>query len=135
MKIFFDGGYSPAGMEYALVAGGRTYMRRDLGPGSSMEAEWLALIAALTLANDLGLAEAVLLGDAAAVIAQAHGAIRCPPTYRDHYERFHALPRPAGRLRIRYIKRTQNLAGIALEAVQRWAPPAPLSAITPSSLG
>lgn len=135
MKIFFDGGYSPAGMEYALVAGGRTYMRRDLGDGSSMEAEWLALTAALTLANDLALAEAVLLGDAAAVIAQAHGAIRCPPAYRDHYERFLALPRPAGRLRIRYVKRTQNLAGIALESVQRWTPPPPLPTTTPSALG
>ena len=126
MKIFFDGGYSPAGMEYALVAGGRTYMRRDLGPGSSMEAEWLALTAALTLANDLALAEAVLLGDSAAVIAQAHGAIRCPPAYREHYERFLSLPRPAGRLRIRYIKRTQNLAGIALEAVQEMSISRPL---------
>lgn len=118
MKIFFDGGYSPAGMEYALVAGGRTYMRRDLGAGTSMEAEWHALIAALMLANDLGLAEAVLLGDAAAVIAQAHGAIRCPVACRDHLDRFRALPQPA-HLRIRYIKRTQNLAGIALEAVRR----------------
>lgn len=132
MKIFFDGGYSPAGMEYALVVGGRTWMRRDLGEGSSMEAEWLALIAALTLANDLALPEAVLLGDAAAVIAQAHGAIRCPPAYSDHHARFLALPRPAGRLRIRYIKRTQNLAGIALESVQRWTPPHP-SPVFPSS--
>jgi ribonuclease HI len=126
VKIFFDGGYSPAGMEYALVAGGRTYMRRDLGAGSSMEAEWLALIAALTLADVLALDEAVLLGDAAAVIAQAHGAIRCPPAYRDHYEHFQSLPRPAGRLRIRYIKRTQNLAGIALEAVQQRSMSLPL---------
>ena len=118
MKIFFDGGYSPAGMEYALVAGGRTYMRRDLGEGTSMAAEWHALIAALTLANDLGLAEALLRGDAAAVIAQAHGAIRCPPACRDLSARFHALPRPP-QLRIRYIKRTQNLAGIALEAIRR----------------
>ena len=114
MKIFFDGGLRPAGMEYALVAGGRTYMRRDLGPGTSMEAEWLALTAALRLAHDLGLEEALLLGDAAAVIAQAHGAIRCPPVHRGHLEAFQALPRP-DRLRIRYLRRTQNLAGIVLE--------------------
>jgi ribonuclease HI len=114
VKIFFDGGLRPVGMEYALVAGGRTWMRRDLGPGTSMEAEWLALTAALRLADELGLAEAVLLGDSAAVIAQAHGAIRCPPAHRRHLEEFQALPRPE-RLRIRYIRRTQNLAGIALE--------------------
>lgn len=118
MKIFFDGGLRPAGMEYALVAGGRTWMRRDLGPGTSMEAEWLALTAALRLAGELGLAEAVLLGDSAAVIAQAHGALRCPPAHRDHMETFRSLPRPE-RLRIRYVRRTQNLAGIALEALRR----------------
>ena len=73
MKIFFDGGYSPAGMEYALVAGGRTYMRRDLGEGSSMAAEWLALIAALTLANDLALPEAPMGGEPPSPLALPPG--------------------------------------------------------------
>ena len=117
MKIFFDGGYRPAGMELAVVAGGRTTVERDLGPGSSMDAEWLALIAALERAQALGVADAVLLGDAAAVIAQASGRVRCPHAYRPHFERFHALPRPPGGVRIRYIKRTQNLSGIALAAL------------------
>lgn len=120
MKIFFDGGLRPlpAGMEWAVVAGGRDHVARGLGAGTSMDAEWLALIAAARLAASLELADAVLLGDAAAVIAQASGKVRVPPAYRGHAAAFAAMPR-AGRLRLRYIKRTQNLAGIVLEKARR----------------
>ncbi|CAM3219542.1 MULTISPECIES: reverse transcriptase-like protein [Sphingomonas] len=118
MKIFFDGGYRPCGMEYAVVLGGQALIERDLGPGSAMEAEWLALIAATRLAQERGVCDAILLGDALAVIAQANGKVRVPPLCRPYFERWCALPRPA-RLRLRYVKRTQNLAGIALERLRR----------------
>lgn len=114
VKIFFDGGLRPAGMEIAVVARGTPHITRNLGPGTSMEAEWLALTAALARANELALADVVLLGDAKAVIAQANGTARCPASCRARKAAFDALPRPA-RLRIRYIKRAQNLAGIALQ--------------------
>lgn len=116
MKIFFDGGLRPlpAGMELAVVAAGRHHVERGLGPGTSMTAEWLALIAAMRLANDLELTDAVLLGDAAAVIGQANGALKVPRAHLEHFACYMALPRPA-RYRLRHIKRTQNLAGIALE--------------------
>lgn len=119
MKLFFDGGCRPApiGMEIAIVVRGQSIIRRDLGPGSAMEAEWQALIAAVRHAVDADLREAVLLGDAAAVIGQANGIVRCPPSCRDHMAAFLALPRPRGRMRIRHIKRSQNLAGIALAAL------------------
>ncbi|MEH3048358.1 reverse transcriptase-like protein [Sphingomonas adhaesiva] len=119
MKLFFDGSSRPAphGMATAVVVGGRSHVRRDLGLGTSMEAEWRALLHAVTLAHDMGLADAVLLGDAAAVIAQAKGEARCPPAYRDHLATFQTLPR-IGRLKLRYIRRNQNLAGIALEAMR-----------------
>ncbi|WP_257215093.1 reverse transcriptase-like protein [Sphingomonas sp. R-74633] len=119
MKLFFDGGCRPApiGMELALVVRGQSYIQRDLGPGTAMDAEWLALIAAMRHAYRHGLVDAVLLGDALAVIAQANGQVRCPPSCVRHMEVFRSLPRPAGRLRIRYLKRTQNLAGIALAAL------------------
>lgn len=124
MKLFFDGSSRPAphGMATAVVVGGRAHLRRDLGPGNSMDAEWLALLHAVTLAHDLGLADAVLLGDAAAVIAQAKGEVRCPPACRDHLALFETLPR-LGRQRLRYIRRNQNLAGIALEAMREQAAP------------
>lgn len=116
-KIFFDGGSRPAGMETAIVVRGRSIVTRDLGPGTSMDAEWRALIDAARCAHDLGLADALLLGDCAAVIAQANGTTRCPPSCTAHLAAFRALPAAPGRLRIRYVRRTQNLAGIALARV------------------
>lgn len=116
LKIFFDGGSRPmpGGMEIAIVACGVPTLRLGLGAGSSMDAEWLALIEAMAEAVRRGAPDTLLLGDAAAVIAQANGTARCPASCRAHLERFHALPRPAGRLAIRHIGRGQNLAGIAL---------------------
>ena len=116
MKIFFDGSSRPApvGMATDVVARGQVMVRRDLGPGGSMDAEWLALIAAMQTALAIGAQDVLLLGDAAAVIAQANRKVRCPPSCAVHLATFLALPRPAGRLRIRHIRRTQNLAGIAL---------------------
>jgi ribonuclease HI len=116
MKVFFDGGCRPypVGMELAVVIGGHSIIKRDLGPGSSMDAEWLALIEAMRHAHSHGLIDPVLLGDAAHVIAQANGEARCPPGCLRHMEVFRLLPRPPGRVRIRHVKRTQNLAGIAL---------------------
>lgn len=115
VKIFFDGGLRPAplGMELAVVVGGRVHVRRDLGLGTSMEAEWLALIEAARLVRELGLTDPVFLGDAAAVVAQAKGAARCRGICAEHRLTLASLL-PSRRLRIRYIKRSQNLAGIAL---------------------
>ena len=115
VKLFFDGGSRPAGgMELAVVVGRESVIRRDLGPGTGMDAEWLALIEAMRIAHARGVADPVLLGDAAAVIAQANGLVRCPPSCLRHREVFDGLPRPPGRLRIRWVKRSRNLAGIAL---------------------
>ncbi|WP_322965142.1 reverse transcriptase-like protein [Sphingomonas fuzhouensis] len=122
MKVFFDGGLRPAGMEWAVVLGGRVHITRDVGAGTSMAAEWLALIAATRIAHAAGITDALLLGDAAAVIAQANGKVRVPPAHVGHFAEWSALPRPA-RFRLRHIKRTQNLAGIALGRVHRNRPP------------
>ncbi|KTT98650.1 hypothetical protein NS355_08805 [Sphingomonas yabuuchiae] len=105
-------------MEYAVVIGGHARIVRDLGPGTSMTAEWLALIAATRAAHEAGLTDALLLGDAAAVVAQAMGKVRVPPAHVAHFAEWSALPRPP-RFRLRHIKRTQNLAGIALGRVHQ----------------
>ena len=113
MKVFFDGGCRPLphGMETAVVVKGQAYIRRDLGPGTSMHAEWLALCHAVELAAALGLENPAFLGDALAVIEQATGKVRCRDEYRHHLD---ALAQIATSPRIRYVKRSQNLAGIAL---------------------
>lgn len=115
-KIYFDGGArpNPGAMEIAVVIGGQAHIRRDLGHGSSMDAEWLALIEARVMARSLGIPDAVFLGDAAAVLAQASGKARCPAAFRSHREAFLALADGGGQPRLRYVKRSQNLAGIAL---------------------
>lgn len=115
VKIYFDGGCrpNPGEMEIAVVTGRHELIRRGIGRGSSMDAEWLALIEALALATSLGLADFVLLGDAAAVIQQATGPVKCRGNACEHRERFVALA-ATGLPRIRYVKRSQNRAGIAL---------------------
>lgn len=115
-KIYFDGGCrpNPGRMETAVVTGGAAVVVRDAGIGTSMDAEWLALIAALRLAQDMGLANYILLGDAAAVIEQANGIVRARGEAAGHLANFLALVGEEPMPHVRYIKRTQNLAGIAL---------------------
>lgn len=116
IKIYFDGGCrpNPGKMETAVVTGGAAVVVRDAGIGSSQDAEWLALIAALRLARDLGLANFILLGDAAGVVAQANGTVRARGGAAEHLARFRALASDGPAPAVRHIKRTQNLAGIAL---------------------
>jgi ribonuclease HI len=116
IKIYFDGGCrpNPGRMEIAVVVSGVATVDRDAGTGSSMDAEWLALIAALRLARARGLADFVLLGDSAAVVAQANGTVRARGEAVRYLADFHALVGDGPPPRVRHIKRTQNLAGIAL---------------------
>ena len=104
-------------MEAAVVARGVTHHFPDLGYGTNTDAEWLALIAALEVAQGLGIDDFVLLGDAATVINQANGEWKCRSAeLQAHLARFERLSgvRPAG---IRKIARSQNLAGIALARI------------------
>lgn len=115
VKVFFDGGCrpNPGRIEVAVVAGGKTHILRDLGHGTNGDAEWLALIHALRIARALGIEDFVLLGDAAAVVGPASGAVKCRGSAAGHLEAFRTLA--AGAMpRVRHVKRSQNLAGIAL---------------------
>lgn len=116
IKIYFDGGCrpEPKGMEIAVVIKGRSYIERDLGPGSAMEAEWRALIRAVELAQLHDIPDPLFLGDALAVIHQAHGRAKHSDMAAAFFQRLAALiPEPTART-LRHIKRSQNLAGIAL---------------------
>ena len=116
LKIFFDGGCrpNPGTMEIAVVIGGEVHIERDIGHGTSMDAEWLALIHALCLARTLELNDIVLLGDSAAVVAQANGTAKVRGDSAIHLQTFQTMIDPAHPPHIRRIKRAQNLAGIAL---------------------
>ena len=115
-KIYFDGGCrpNPGPLEDAVVTGGVAMVERDIGVGSSLDAEWLALIAALRLARERGFQDFVLLGDAAAVIAQATDKVRAPGRVAGHLAAFRALAGEGATPRVRHIGRAQNLAGFTL---------------------
>jgi ribonuclease HI len=116
VKIYFDGGCrpNPGAMEAAVVVGGQVHILRDLGHGTSMDAEWLALIHALRIAQSLDVIDFVLLGDSAVVVDQANGTAKCRGASSGHLQAFRDLAAAATPPRIRHIKRSQNLAGIAL---------------------
>lgn len=117
LKVFFDGGCrpNPGPIEVAVVVRGVSYYFDDLGEGSNTDAEWLALIRALEVAQKLGEGEFVLMGDARVVIDQVNGVNKCRSVATlDHHARFAALVQTAPPKRIRWIGRSQNLAGIAL---------------------
>jgi ribonuclease HI len=117
LKIFFDGGCrpNPGQMQVAVVARGVVHHLADLGHGSSEQAEWLALLHGLRVAAALGEREIVLLGDAAGVIGQANGTAKCRNAeLSECLARFHIAAATFERVRVRHIKRNQNLAGIAL---------------------
>jgi ribonuclease HI len=116
LKIFFDGGCrpNPGKMETAVVVRGRAYIEHDVSYGTSMDAEWRALIHALRVAQELELENFILLGDSASVVGQANGTQKCRGDNMRHLLAFRALMSGVNEPRVRYIKRAQNLAGIAL---------------------
>ncbi len=117
LKLFFDGGArpNPGRIEIAVVARGVTYLELDRGQGTNSDAEWLAAIHALTIAQRLGERDISLVGDSTLVVTQARGTARCrTDELRTHLDAFRALAAQFDRVRIRYISRAQNLAGIAL---------------------
>ena len=117
LKIFFDGGCrpNPGRIEVAVVARGETYFFDDLGSGTSEDAEWLALRQALQVAHSFGVNDFDLIGDCANVIAQANGTLKCrSQAASEHHAAFGQASAPSPPRRIRWIARTQNLAGIAL---------------------
>ena len=114
LKIFFDGGCrpNPGQMQAAVVMRGVVHHVADLGRGTSEQAEWLALLHGLRVAQLAGERDIVVLGDAAGVIAQANGAAKCRNL--EYLEQFQRETAQFERVRLRYIRRNQNLAGIAL---------------------
>ena len=121
LKVFLDGGCrpNPGQIEAAVVVRGIAHHFADLGTGSNTDAEWQALFCALRLVQDLGLHDVELITDSREVVLQANQVLNTGHASGTHAAAFLALlthHRPA---RIRWIKREQNLAGIALEARRR----------------
>lgn len=118
LKLFFDGGCrpNPGVLEAAVVLRGHAHFFDDLGTGSNEDAEWLALIRALELAQAQGLAGVELIGDSRQVVRQANAVLAGSRPAPGHAATFLALAMRMRPARVRWIKREQNLAGIALAA-------------------
>lgn len=118
INVYFDGGCrpNPGPIEAAVVIRGVATLFDDLGHGTNGDAEWLALICALKLARSAGIAEILLLGDALGVIQQANRTLKTRHASHAHAAELLALTVEGPRPRLRWIKRAQNLAGIALSA-------------------
>lgn len=122
VKLWFDGGCrpNPGPMETAVAVRGQVRHRQLAGQGDNTDAEWLALLDALDVARELGLTDITLLGDCAVVVNQARGAAKCRDArFVDYLARFHALSAGFARVRVRYVPRRHNLAGIALEQARQ----------------
>jgi ribonuclease HI len=117
LRLFFDGGCrpNPGPMESAVVTRGVVYFRHDLGIGDNNDAEWLALLHALDIAEALGADELELLGDSAYVVAHARGGKTCR---RGHLTRFRSRAEAFAKIRVRQVPRSHNLAGIALDCAR-----------------
>lgn len=115
--FFFDGGSrpNPGPMELAIVSKGQAYFRDDIGVGDNNEAEWLALLFALELAQSQGVVDALFVGDSSLVVHQASGAWPCRSAQlQSYYEAFGKAASNFVKVRVRHVPRTKNLAGIAL---------------------
>lgn len=99
-----------------MVVRGVSHLFDDLGHGNNTDAEWLALICALELANSSSLTEVELIGDALEVIEEAQKAMSTGRAKHRHAAKFLGLVAGQPMARIRWTKREQNLAGIALAA-------------------
>lgn len=122
LKIFFDGGCrpNPGRMETAVVARGIVYVDDDVGEGTNSDAEWLAAIHALRVAQALGERDVRLVGDSALIVAQANGTQKCrTTTLAAYHATFIAMLAGFDSVRVRQIGRAQNLAGIALDKRRR----------------
>ncbi|WP_395397114.1 reverse transcriptase-like protein [Novosphingobium sp. BL-8A] len=116
VKVFFDGGCrpNPGHIEVAVVVRGTTHLFDDLGEGTNRDAEWLALIHAMKVAQTLGPCDVELIGDALEIVRHANAALSSSKAAPGHPTTFLDLTKEIRPARIRWIKREQNLAGIAL---------------------
>ena len=121
VKVFFDGGCrpNPGQMEVAVVLRGVAHIHDDLGFGTSSDAEWLALIRALELALKADVRDAELIGDSLDMINRARKVLDTGRVTCAHEESLRLLLERGRPARIRWIRREQNLAGIALAARHR----------------
>jgi len=123
IRIYFDGGCrpNPGNMETAVVVRGETHMRHDVGHGDSSDAEWRALLHAVEVATSLGIDNAEFIGDSMLVVRQARGELKCrSPELRAYLAAYQAAIKAMTHVRLRHVRRSKNMAGLALYRARRF---------------
>ena len=116
--FFFDGGSrpNPGPMELAVVHRGTAHFRDDPAIGDNNQAEWLALLLAVDMAVAAGVTDALFIGDSVLVVEQASGRWPCRSQHLlPLAEAFRSAVVALPRFQLRQVRRSKNLAGIALE--------------------
>jgi ribonuclease HI len=120
LRIFFDGGCqpNPGPMQVAVVMGGHSHVKLNIGAGDNNEAEWSALLYAVELAVAAEVPDAVFVGDSRLVIEQARCRWKCRSDHLKPYlAAFQTAAKPIPSVKLRHVHRSKNLAGIALAAL------------------
>jgi ribonuclease HI len=114
-RAWFDGSAHPnpgrigIGVLLAGPAGERVEISRRAGHGSSGDAEYLALIAALEKAVELGVAELLVVGDSQVVV---HDVLLSPhagaKSLEEHRARVVQLMAAMARVHLRWVPRHRN---------------------------
>lgn len=118
MDIYFDGGCkpNPGKMEVGVVFHGETSHHDNYGHGTNNQAEWLALLYAMGLAEEKGYTNIHLIGDSKLVISQALGVWKCNQAeLRVFLEEFNRRKGAFRSVKLTHVRRHLNLAGIYLE--------------------
>ncbi|MCU6453711.1 reverse transcriptase-like protein [Sphingomonas sp. A2-49] len=117
MTLYFDGGArpNPGRMEIAVVTGGRSHIRDDVGAGDNCTAEWLALRYAAEIALAAGAQDVLFVGDARTIVEQALGRWACRSAQlQPHLDAYRRAVAAIPRVHVRHVRRSKNLAGYAL---------------------
>ncbi|NIJ28675.1 ribonuclease HI [Sphingomonas insulae] len=117
MTVYFDGGArpNPGRMEIAVVTGGRSHVRDDVGQGDNCTAEWLALCFAAEIARAAAAQDVLFVGDSRTIVEQALGRWACrSPQLQPHLAAYRAIVAAIPRVHVRHVRRSKNLAGYAL---------------------
>ena len=99
-----------------MVVRGATSFFDDLGHGTNSDAEWRALLCAVQVARSQDFTDIELVGDAIEVVEQARKVLRDGNADHPYAAAFLTSAAQISTLHVRWIKRQQNLAGIALAA-------------------
>jgi ribonuclease HI len=107
-------------MEFAAVTSCGTKYHTKSVHGTNNRAEWLGFLFAVTVARDMRLQSVTIKGDSKLVIEQSNGRWKInDPHIKVYYQQFLDLKKQIPNLKVEWIGRKDNLAGIFIEEMNK----------------